>query len=159
MRFLLFLLFLMLPGVALGQTLVINCQENDGRYLLVEGRSLVSPCDSLFVLTKETYRRLFIESRQSDDLIARHEAAQQQLEKMSATQDSLINTQRQELEAYERYRLETQQNVDSLMLRLDESTANTDRAIRIARRSRMAGLLAGGGVGVLAGLLVGALAF
>jgi hypothetical protein len=111
------------------------------------------------VLTKETYRRLFIEARRNDDLIAQHQTAQQQLEAMAATRDSLITTQRQELEAYERYRLETQQNVDSLMLRLDESIENTDRAIRIARRSRIAGLVAGGGAGILAGLLVGALAF
>lgn len=159
MRMLLLLLFLALPGVSLGQTLVVNCQDDDGRYLLVEGRSLVSPCDSLFVLTKETYRRLFIESRQNNDLLERSEEARQRLLAMTATQENIIATQRREIEAFERHRLDMQQNVDSLMLRLDESIENTGQAIRIARRSRMAGLLAGGGVGVLAGLLVGALAF
>lgn len=138
----------------------IDCQSDrarpDGLRL---GSTYVAPCDSMLVLNKPTYVRLDLEARQQREIVSRTEDANRMLVGISSTQDSIITAQRREIEAFERYHETAERTNQELLEKLNQSIANTDEAIGIARRNWRRGLLAGGGAGIVVGLLVGVLAF
>jgi len=156
MKTLLLVLLIALPFTIVAQ---IDCLGDRQIKGLRKGQSYIAPCDSMVVLTSPTYRRIAVEKRQLEAQIELAGLAHTMLEDMQQTQDSMLLVYQDQIVSFERYAQTTDRSVQSLQLNLEKSIANTEEAVKIARRNKVLGILLGGAGGLAGGLIIGGLAF
>lgn len=126
----------------------IDCNSENVRVRLKKGETFISPCDSMVVFTRFSYSRLALEK----SLLSKN---LRQLELLKSSQDSLIMVLEKDTKDLEGYIATLEPTIEELNTALEQSTKNTEEAIRIARKNRFIWGAAGAGVGVLLGLLLG----
>jgi hypothetical protein len=148
--------FVLLSTIAYAQ---VDC--NDDRQIkgLRRGQTFTAPCDSMVVLNAPTYRRIAVERRQLEAQIEVMGQANLLLEDMQQTQDSLLFVYQDQIRSFENYYQSTDRSIQALQTNLERSIANTEEAVKIARRNKVLGILLGGAAGLAGGIIVGGLAF
>jgi hypothetical protein len=113
----------------------------------------------MVVLNAPTYRRIAVERRQLEAQIEVMGQANLLLEDMQQTQDSLLFVYQDQIRSFENYYQSTDRSIQALQTNLERSIANTEEAVKIARRNKVLGILLGGAAGLAGGIIVGGLAF
>lgn len=122
----------------------IDCAGENVQIGLRQGRMLTVPCDSMILLTKQTYGRIILEKQLG-------EKAFTVSEQIMESQKELANEYKRYADTLESYIRTTQPKIDTLQLLLDQSIKNTEEAVTIARRNKFLW----GSIGVAAGILLG----
>lgn len=155
MRLVILLSLLLLPAVAHGQS--INCSGDDVRIRFTLHHQMTVPCDTMYLLSKATYQRLYVRNAQLEQTNASWRQAHQQLEGVLTSSDSLLSIYRADIAALEAHLDRSSDTSQQLLMRLQESTDLTDHVIQVARRNNRMGYLIGGAGGVALGIVIGAL--
>jgi hypothetical protein len=113
----------------------------------------------MVVFSKPAFENLNLRLAKLQKEISLHENLESSLNLSIAHRDSLVAVYQKEVRDFENYLKDTAGPVARLQENLEKSIQNTDRMIKIANRNKTLGLVAGGMGGVLAGLLIGSLAF
>jgi hypothetical protein len=134
------------------------CGDNFKKGLRIN-QNFTAPCDSMVVFSKPAFENLNLRLAKLQKEISLHENLESSLNLSIAHRDSLVAVYQKEVRDFENYLKDTAGPVARLQENLEKSIQNTDRMIKIANRNKTLGLVAGGMGGVLAGLLIGSLAF
>jgi hypothetical protein len=113
-----------------------------------------APCDSMVVFSKPAFEEINFRIIKLQKEVALHEKGAESLNKSIALRDSLVQVYQKEVKDFENYLQDTSGPIAKLQVNLEKSIENTDRVIKIARRNKIIGVVAG----TLAGLLVGSIA-
>jgi len=134
------------------------CDENFRKGLRRQ-QTFTAPCDSMVVLSKAAYEKSRFEVLRLQKQVNLHEKGMASLQQSIALRDSLAGVYQKEIKDFENYLRDTEGPVMQLQTHLEKSIANTDRMIKIARRQKVFGLVAGGLGGLVLGGLAGAAFF
>lgn len=155
MRLFILVVVLLIPAVVHGQS--INCSGDDVRIRFTLHHQMTVPCDTMYLLSKATYQRLYVRNAQLEQTNASWRKAHEQLESVLTSSDSLLSTYRADISALESHLDRSSDTSQQLLLRLQESTDLTDHVIEVARRNNRMGYLIGGAGGVVLGIVIGSL--
>lgn len=137
----------------------IDCNDDQRKIGLRQGQRFVAPCDSMVVLTAPAFRRMAVERQQLERQVELMEQTTGILEDMQQTQDSLLLVYQDQILSFENYSQTTDRSVQELQANLEQSIANTEEAVKIARRNKVLGILLGGAAGLAGGIIIGGIAF
>ncbi|MCK4662551.1 MAG: hypothetical protein KAT68_06785 [Bacteroidales bacterium] len=122
------------------QTRINDCQGTKEIFGLKKGSSYTAECDSIIVMTFNSYEYILAEKKQHEDLnkllnnsIKMHEEKQQIL-------DSMITKYKSHIDSLDLYLAEKDSSLTKIGELVEQSTKNTDDAIKKAKANRLWGI-------------------